>query len=214
MDAFKVIIERRECFRGVAKVPYTGRREVVFVVGDKNDLEKFAGRLFGMEVKESDKGGDIPNSHTFFDMYQINRPEELNVQERWKKSRNYETMRVPVGAKAGGELCCLDIHEKYHGPHGLVAGTTGSGKSETLQTYILSLAVNFSPDDVNFFVIDYKGGGMANLFEGMPHMIGQISNLSGSQVQRAMVSVKSENKRSQRIFNENNVKKNNAYTRL
>ena len=64
------------------------------------------------------------------------------------------------------------MHEKYHGPHGLIAGTTGSGKSETLQTYILSLAVNYSPDDVGFFIIDYKGGGMANLFEGLPHMIG------------------------------------------
>ena len=49
-------------------------------------------------------------------------------------------------------------------------------------TYILSLAVNYSPDDVGFFIIDYKGGGMANLFEGLPHMIGQISNLSGNQV--------------------------------
>ena len=116
--------------------------------------------------------------------------------------------------KAGGEICYLDVHEKYHGPHGLVAGTTGSGKSETLQTYMMSLALNFSPDDVNFFIIDYKGGGMANLFEGLPHMIGQISNLSGNQVRRAMVSIKSENKRRQRVFNEHNVNNINLYTKL
>lgn len=96
--------------------------------------------------------------------------------------------------------CYLDVHEKYHGPHGLVAGTTGSGKSETLQSYILSLAINYSPDDVGFFIIDYKGGGMANLFEGLPHMIGQISNLSGNQVKRAMISIKSENKRRQKYL--------------
>ena len=67
----------------------------------------------------------------------------------------------------------------------------------------VSLAVNYSPDDIGFFLIDYKGGGMANLFEGLPHMIGQISNLSGNQVKRAMISIKSENRRRQRIFNEN-----------
>ena len=72
-------------------------------------------------------------------------------------------------------MCYLDVHEKYHGPHGLVAGTTGSGKSETLQTYMLSLALNFSPDDISFFIIDYKGGGMANLFCDLPHHMGTIT---------------------------------------
>ena len=109
--------------------------------------------------------------------------------------------------------CILDVHEKYHGPHGLIAGTTGSGKSETLQTYILSLAVNYSPDDVGFFIIDYKGGGMANLFEGLPHMIGAISNLSGNEIHRAMVSIKSENRRRQTVFNLAGVNNINSFTK-
>lgn len=79
---------------------------------------------------------------------------------------------------------------------------------------MLSLAINFSPDDIGYFIIDYKGGGMAGLFDGLPHMIGSISNLSGSQVRRAMVSIKSENRRRQRIFSENNVNNINLYTRL
>ena len=53
-------------------------------------------------------------------------------------------MRSLIGQKAGEQPVYLDIHEKYHGPHGLVAGTTGSGKSETLQTYILSLCIKLS----------------------------------------------------------------------
>ena len=126
----------------------------------------------------------------------------------------YDNMKSLIGIKSGGQYCYLDLHERYHGPHGLVAGTTGSGKSETLQTYMLSLALNFSPDDIGFFIIDYKGGGMGNLFSGLPHILGQISNLSGNQVQRAMVSIKSENVRRQRIFNENGVNNINAYTRL
>lgn len=52
-----------------------------------------------------------------------------------------------------------------HGPHGLIAGTTGSGKSEFIITYILSMAVNYSPNEVSFILIDYKGGGLAGAFE-------------------------------------------------
>ncbi|MDE6642428.1 MAG: type VII secretion protein EssC [Acetatifactor sp.] len=177
-------------------------------------MERFARRLLPVEVRETEKGRDIPGSLNFFEMYNVQRPEQLGAEERWRKNRTYENMRALIGAKEGGVPCYLDVHEKYHGPHGLVAGTTGSGKSETLQTYILSLAINYSPDDVGFFIIDYKGGGMAGLFDGLPHMIGSISNLSGSQVRRAMVSIKSENRRRQRIFSENNVNNINLYTKL
>ena len=181
---------------------------------NREDLERFARRLSRIEVNEIEVGGEIPNAVTFFDMYGIERLEELHVEERWKRSRTHENMRALIGQKSGAQPCYLDVHEKYHGPHGLVAGTTGSGKSETLQTYILSLTLNFSPYDVGLFIIDYKGGGMANLFDGLPHMLGQISNLSGNQVHRAMVSIKSENLRRQRIFNENGVNNINLYTAL
>lgn len=189
-------------------------RDLVFDEVDEEELEQLARRLCGTEVHESLDSGEIPGALTFFEMYGVSTLDQLHVLERWKKNRNYENMRVPIGQKAGGNTCYLDIHEKYHGPHGLVAGTTGSGKSETLQTYILSLAVNFSPDDIAFFIIDFKGGGMANLFSGLPHMAGQISNLSGNQVRRAMISITSENTRRQRIFAEHNVNNINLYTRL
>ncbi len=180
----------------------------------REQLEELSRRLCNIEVNEVKGNGEIPNSLDFFEMFGVGTLEELGVIERWRKNRNYENMRVPIGQKNGGAPCYLDIHEKYHGPHGLVAGTTGSGKSETLQTYMLSLAVNFSPDDIAFFVIDFKGGGMANLFSGLPHMVGQISNLSGNQVRRAMISIKSENMRRQKIFAEHGVNNINLYTKL
>lgn len=176
--------------------------------------ERMARRMNAMRVNQEESGSDVPNSVTFFEMLEAERLEELSVLEHWRKNRTYETMRALIGKKMGNQPCWLDINEKYHGPHGLVAGTTGSGKSETLQTYMLSLAVNYSPLDVGFFVIDFKGGGMANLFSGLPHMMGQISNLSGNQVRRAMVSIKSENKRRERIFGEYGVKNIDEYTKL
>ena len=210
------IIENDSEFSGVFNIGHDSetRMHINFDSIDIGSAEKFSRSLTAVEVEESESGGEIPESLSFLDMYQAHTLNDLNISERWIKNRTYDTMRVPIGQKSGESILNLDIHENYHGPHGLVAGTTGSGKSEILQTYILSLAVNFSPDDVAFFLIDFKGGGMANLFSTLPHLAGYISNLSGNQIHRAMVSIKSENRRRQRIFGEFGVNHIDQYTRL
>lgn len=210
------IIENNSSFTGIYSTTDENidKLPVQFDQISDDKLMAFAKELANIEINEAESGGEVPASISFFEMYGISKPQELNAADRWRRSKIAESMKALIGFKSGGEPCYLDIHERYHGPHGLVAGTTGSGKSETLQTYMLSLAINYSPDDIGFFIIDYKGGGMANLFDGLPHMIGAISNLSGNQVKRAMVSIKSENKRRQRVFTDHGVNNINAYTSL
>lgn len=96
----------------------------------------------------------------------------------------------------------------------MVAGTTGSGKSEIVQSYILSLAVNFAPEDVGFLPIDFKGGGMANLFKNLPHLLGSITNLDGAASARALQSIRAELQKRQRYFGQYNVNHINGYTKL
>lgn len=201
-------------FTGCHRMKTDEWAEINFDVASKTRLKRFVERIATIKVNEDVATGGLPDSLTFFEMMGISKPCDLDSLTRWRNNKNYNSMRAVIGRCAGGKECVLDVHEKYHGPHGLVAGTTGSGKSETLQTYILSMAVNYSPDDVGFFIIDYKGGGMANLFEGLPHMIGAISNLSGSAIKRAMVSIKSENQRRQRVFADAGVNNINNYTKL
>lgn len=121
---------------------------------------------------------------------------------RTKSSKHYKIYQFDriIISNTNGKLFKLDLHEKFHGPHGLVAGMTGSGKSEFIITYILSLAVNFHPEEVAFILIDYKGGGMAKSFEKLPHTAGIITNLDGSSIKRSLVSIQSELKRRQAIF--------------
>lgn len=210
------IIQNDNYFQGSYNVMENSeeRQPILFDQIYSGVVEKFARKILSLRVNEVENNAEIPSSLDFLSMHRVHRVEELAAEERWRKNRTYNSMRALVGQKAGNTDCFLDIHEKYHGPHGLIAGTTGSGKSETLQTYMLSLAINFSPDDIAFFVIDFKGGGMANLFSDLPHLAGQISNLSGNQVHRAMISIKSENMRRQRVFGEYGVNNINNYTRL
>lgn len=148
----------------------------------------------------------LPNTVTFLEMFNAGKVEHLNPLTRWAENDPVKSLAAPIGMGTDGELFFLNLHEKYQGPHGLVAGMTGSGKSEFLITYILSMAVNYSPEEVAFVLIDYKGGGLADAFENksrgihLPHLVGTITNLDGAAIQRSIVSIKSELMRRQAVF--------------
>ncbi|NLC48218.1 MAG: hypothetical protein GX758_02540, partial [Tenericutes bacterium] len=171
------------------------------------DIYECAQKLANLPIHVEKEKYELPSSLSFLEMYNVGKVEQLNISERWLNNNPVNTLAVPVGIDQNGELFKMDIHEKAYGPHGLIAGTTGSGKSEWIITLILSLSVNFNPDEVQFVLIDYKGGGLALSFENselkikLPHLAGTITNLDKSEINRAIASMESELKRRQSIFN-------------
>ena len=166
------------------------------------NADKISEILASIKINEIAEETMIPERLSFLGLYKAKSIDELIIPRRWKESQAFKTLEAPIGIGSGDEIFSLNIHEKYHGPHGLIAGTTGSGKSEFIQSFILSLAINYHPYDVGFVLIDYKGGGMANAFVNLPHVVGTITNLEGNQIKRSLVSLQSELKRRQAIFKE------------
>lgn len=145
---------------------------------------------------------------SFLEMYKVGRVEQLDVLNRWKTNNPVNSLNVPIGIHEDGEIFNLDLHEKFHGPHGLIAGMTGSGKSEFIITFILSMCLNFNPLEVSFVLIDYKGGGLTGAFENkltnvrLPHLAGTITNLDKAEIKRSLLSIHSELNRRQELFNQ------------
>ncbi len=171
------------------------------------DLDVCIRKICNIPVDIADGKFLLPPSYDFLQMYDVGNVNQLNSINRWKDNNIINSLQAPIGINEQGELFKLDIHEKYHGPHGLVAGMTGAGKSEWLITYILSMSINYHPDEVQFVLIDYKGGGLAGVFENretgfkLPHLAGTITNLDVVEINRALASIRSELKRRQQMFN-------------
>ena len=181
----------------------------IFKFDDQQRLffEKISRTISNIPIRSTSlKDMVLPNTYSFLEMYDVGNIEQLNVLERWKRNDATLSLKAPIGVDSSGMKIYLDIHEKFHGPHGLIAGSTGSGKSEFIITYILSLAINYHPDDVAFILIDYKGGGLAGAFQKrdmkLPHLVGTITNIDKVGLQRSLASIQSELRRRQIMFNE------------
>lgn len=178
--------------------------------------ETVALKLGAISVDEVSLEGELTKNITMFEMLGILSVEDIDLHERWENAQVYKSLRAPMGVKTKNQMVYLDISDKpgAHGPHGLVAGTTGSGKSEVLQTYILSMATLYHPYEVGFVIIDFKGGGMANQFKNLPHLIGTITNIDGREINRSLLSIKAELVKRQEMFSESGVNHINDYIKL
>jgi S-DNA-T family DNA segregation ATPase FtsK/SpoIIIE len=120
------------------------------------------------------------------------------IASAWSASRKSFRLRAPIGLMAGGEP--LEIDLRRDGPHGLIAGTTGSGKSEFLQTLIVSMAARIPPDLLNFLLIDYKGGSAFEQIKTLPHVVGMVTDLDERLATRALTSLRAELHRREKLF--------------
>ena len=195
---------------GVLKNSYEKQEQVIFHDEIKYGINmmEVVRCVSNVPIEFEESLNSLPNTISFLEMEDVGKVEQLNILNRWSMNDSTSSLRCEIGVDEQGDLMYLDLHEKFHGPHGLIAGTTGSGKSEFIITYILSMCINYSPDDVSFILIDYKGGGLALAFENratgisLPHLAGTITNLDKAEMDRTLVSIDSEVKRRQALFNQ------------
>ncbi|MDQ2905536.1 MAG: type VII secretion protein EssC [Ktedonobacteraceae bacterium] len=156
---------------------------------------------------------NLPSNVRILDMYELGFADQFDPDKWWylkdpllQIHARYGRLRVPMGQGLNG-LVWLDLNDTVHGPHGIIAGTTGSGKSELLQSLILGLAMTHHPHLVNFVLVDFKGGATFKPFEKLPHTVGIVTDLSGRLTERALTALKSELRRREHMLSEANAKK-------
>ncbi|MBT2451868.1 cell division protein FtsK, partial [Streptomyces sp. ISL-43] len=139
------------------------------------------------DVSRDDAGGALPTAARLLNLLGMPDPAGTHIEKIWRAGGS--TTAAPIGIAADGTFT-LDI--RRDGPHALIAGTTGAGKSELLQTIIASLAVANRPDALNFVLIDYKGGSAFMDCARLPHTVGMVSDLDAHLTERALASLAAE----------------------
>lgn len=127
-------------------------------------------------------------------------PAVLNTENNWESTR--ESLVVNVG-RSSTHPVLLDLVAA--GPHAVITGMTGSGKTEFLRTWLISMTASYSPEDLSILVIDFKGGAGFTQLAQLPHVVGVVTDLDHSEALRAMTSLKAELLFRERFLAENNV---------
>ncbi len=179
----------------------------------KENFEVVLRQMSSLEHMEVEKNA-IPERLSLLEQYLVETVEDLNISERWAQAEPSKSIASMIGWKGKKEFAFWDLHEQVHGPHAIVGGTSGSGKSEFLTTFLMGLAINFSPEDIGMLIIDWKGGGIADTLADLPHFMGSITNLDGAGTARALASINAELKKRQREFREYGVSNIAGYTKL
>jgi DNA segregation ATPase FtsK/SpoIIIE, S-DNA-T family len=153
------------------------------------------------DVSELARAGDIPKRVGLLDLLDLLPPTAAELKRRWGLWQGELTSTV--GVSADGVLT-LDLRSE--GPHALIAGTTGSGKSELLRTFVAGAAAAIPPHRLAFLLVDYKGGAAFAPCAALPHVVDIVSDLDEHLAERALTSLNAELKRRERILAEEGAK--------
>lgn len=157
--------------------------------------EQIARALAPVRDVSPDHDAGLPKLVKLLDELGLEPPTAADLLTRWQR-RPASTSFV-LGADFDGRFSVDLVSD---GPHGLIAGTTGSGKSELLQTMVASLAVANRPDELTFVLVDYKGGSAFKECAGLPHTLGMVTDLDSHLVERVLESLDAELRRRERIL--------------
>ncbi len=135
------------------------------------------------------EAADLPDLVPLIDLVGADASTADGILDRWKAGGPIPTIAGPIGATERGPLMIDLVRD---GPHGLIAGTTGSGKSELLRSLIASLAAAVSPDHLNFALVDYKGGSAFDACARLPHVVGVVTDLDAHLGRRALTCLEAE----------------------
>jgi S-DNA-T family DNA segregation ATPase FtsK/SpoIIIE len=164
--------------------------------------EQLARHLAPVRVYTLQSDDAMPSHVRLLDIMNIRDMNNYDAISAWQQRSPDEYLKVPIGERRGNQSMVLNLDHTGHGPHGLIAGTTGSGKSELLQTLVAALALTHHPHDVGFILVDFKGGGTFSELVNLPHTLGMVTDLSGNLTQRALVALEAEMDRRKRLFND------------
>lgn len=169
----------------------------------KTELNKGQLSISKANIKIDKRKVDIPNNIDILQTYGVNLIEELNIRRRWHQiPEDSKLIPFPISLGNKSQIDTLSLHlaQNYDGPNGIIAGTTGSGKSELLKSLICALAIEHHPYFVNFLLLDFKGGSTFGVFRNLPHTVGLVSNLDIVAALRFLEAIKAENLRRQRLL--------------
>lgn len=143
----------------------------------------------------------LPNNYSLLEMYEVGKVEQLNVYERWNGKQLKNSLKTCVGINEYGSLINIDLQNKYKSTHALIVGIPGSGKTQFIVTYILSMCINFNPNDIQFIILedDKELSNIFNLEHKLPHLSG-VFNFDGVQLKRFMMAFKNELTRRRNVF--------------
>jgi S-DNA-T family DNA segregation ATPase FtsK/SpoIIIE len=196
-------------FQLAYKETMLGGREFEFIQADHLDVqpcETLVRSLTPLQLVDREAEIDFTTNIGLLDLHRVPDLATFDVRQWWQKTDEAQLLRIPIGVQKSGPLL-LDLKEMAmggYGPHGLVVGATGSGKSELLRTVVTSLALTHDPYTLNFVLVDFKAGAAFADFERLPHLAGMITNLENDThlINRMYASLLGEQQRRQQMLSQ------------